>query len=195
MFRSAAPEFMTDQGWRAAKAAGLRTVIDLRNAVEAGRGQGHPVISTESLDGLVFVPAPTEDPGDAGFLRVCGPWLDHPGSWAGNARLAPERITAATDARRQSAPISAGSGWHGRQDRDLLPRTNRGGDGCMGSSPGSGPARVFGLASCGCLREPDAGDGLGSRLFCGRFSSVPCGWEGLGEAEGCGGQCCREFTG
>ena len=42
----------------------------------------------------MFVSAPTEDPGDAEFLRVCGPWLDHPRSWAGNARLAPARITA-----------------------------------------------------------------------------------------------------
>ncbi len=32
VFRSAAPEFMTGEGWRKAKAAVLRTVIDLRNA-------------------------------------------------------------------------------------------------------------------------------------------------------------------
>jgi len=95
VFRSGAPEYMTDEGWRAAKAAGLRTVIDLRNApAETGRAPDCPAIGPESLDGLVFVSAPTEDPGDAEFLRVCGPWLDHPRSWAGNARLAPARITA-----------------------------------------------------------------------------------------------------
>jgi len=95
VFRSGAPEYLTDEGWQKAKAAGLRTVIDLRNApVETGRGPHHPVIGPESLNGLVVVPAPTEDPGDAEFLRVCGPWLDHPRSWADNARLAPARITA-----------------------------------------------------------------------------------------------------
>jgi protein-tyrosine phosphatase len=95
VFRSGAPEYLTDQGWRQAKAAGLRTVIDLRNTpVETGRRPGHPAIGAQSLSGLAFVPAPTEDPGDAEFLRVCGPWLDHPRSWAGNARLAPARVTA-----------------------------------------------------------------------------------------------------
>jgi protein-tyrosine phosphatase len=94
VFRSGASEYLTDEGWRAAKAAGLRTVIDLRNAAETGRAADHPAVAPQSLAGLVFVSAPTEDPGDAEFLRVCGPWLDYPRSWAGNARLAPARITA-----------------------------------------------------------------------------------------------------
>jgi protein-tyrosine phosphatase len=95
VFRSGAPEYLTDEGWRKARAAGLRTVIDLRNApAETGRAPDGPAIGPRSRTGLDFVPAPTEDPGDAEFLRVCGPWLDHPRSWAGNARLAPDRITA-----------------------------------------------------------------------------------------------------
>jgi hypothetical protein len=96
VFRSAAPEHLTDEGWAAAKAAGVRTVVDLRNApAETQRLAHHPVIRPESLHGLVFVPAPTEDPDDAEFLRVCGPFLDHPRCWADNARLAPDRIAAA----------------------------------------------------------------------------------------------------
>jgi hypothetical protein len=95
VFRSGAPEYLTDEGWQQAKAAGLRTVIDLRNApAETGRGPDHPAIGPESLSGLAFVQAPTEDPDDTEFLRVCGPWLDHPRSWADNARLASARITA-----------------------------------------------------------------------------------------------------
>jgi hypothetical protein len=93
LFRSAAPEYLTDEGWVAAKAAGMRTVVDLRNApAETGRTPDHPIIRPESLDGLVFVSAPTEDPDDVEFLRVCGPWLDHPRCWIDNARLAPTRI-------------------------------------------------------------------------------------------------------
>ncbi|MEU4215968.1 tyrosine-protein phosphatase [Actinoplanes sp. NPDC026623] len=96
VFRSAAPEHLTDDGWIAAKAAGVRTVVDLRNApAETRRTADHPVVRPESLRGLTFMPAPTEDPEDAEFLRVCGPHLDHPCCWSDNARLAPARIAAA----------------------------------------------------------------------------------------------------
>ncbi|BFU43201.1 tyrosine-protein phosphatase [Krasilnikovia sp. MM14-A1004] len=108
VFRSAAPEHLTDDGWTAAKAAGVRTVVDLRNApAETQRAGDHPIIRPESLHGLVFVPAPTEDPDDAEFLRVCGPSLDHPRSWADNARLAPDRIAFAVRsvARAQAAVL------------------------------------------------------------------------------------------
>lgn len=102
VFRSAAPEYLTEGGWAAARAAGVRTVVDLRNApAETQRTEDHPFIRPESLQGLVFVPAPTEDPDDAEFLRVCGPYLDHPCSWADNARLAPDRIAAALRAVAQ----------------------------------------------------------------------------------------------
>nr|WP_296064996.1 tyrosine-protein phosphatase [uncultured Actinoplanes sp.] len=93
VFRSAAPEYLTDDGWTAAKAAGVRTVVDLRNApAETQRTADHPVVRPASWDGMTFVPAPTEDPDDDEFLRLCGPWLDHPCSWADNARLARDRI-------------------------------------------------------------------------------------------------------
>lgn len=96
VFRSAAPEYLTDEGWTAAKAAGVRTVVDLRNAPkETQRTADHPVIRAESLRGLTFVPAPTEDPDDAEFLRACGPFLDHPCSWQANTRLAPDRVAVA----------------------------------------------------------------------------------------------------
>ncbi|MFF5175856.1 tyrosine-protein phosphatase [Micromonospora sp. NPDC000089] len=103
VFRSAAPEHLTDEGWTAAKAAGVRTVVDLRNApAETRRTVDHPVIRPESLRGLTFVPAPTEDPEDADFLRLGGPHLDHPCSWIDNARLAPARIAAALRAIAQA---------------------------------------------------------------------------------------------
>ncbi|GAA0555062.1 hypothetical protein GCM10010172_42120 [Paractinoplanes ferrugineus] len=96
VYRSGAPEHLTDAGWAAARAAGVRTVVDLRNApAETQRTADHPVVAAEALRGLVFVPAPTEDPADAEFLRVCGPYLDHPRSWSDNVRLAPGRVAAA----------------------------------------------------------------------------------------------------
>src|SRR5262249_53780396 len=54
VFRPGAPEYLTDEGGRKAKAAGLRPVIALRNApAETGRGPHHPVIGPESLSGLI----------------------------------------------------------------------------------------------------------------------------------------------
>lgn len=92
VYRSAAPEWMTDQGWDDVRAAGLGTVIDLRNEMERGRGDVHPVVRAEAMAGITIVHAPTEDPADEEFLAECGPWLDHPRSWAPNLHLFPDKI-------------------------------------------------------------------------------------------------------
>lgn len=42
VFRSAAREWMTERGWADARAAGLTTVVDLRNDMERGRLPVHP---------------------------------------------------------------------------------------------------------------------------------------------------------
>ena len=98
VFRSAAPEWMTAQGWEDARAAGLDTVVDLRNAVERGRTPEHPVLAPDTLTGITVVHAPTEDPEDEGFLAECGPWLDHPRSWAPNLRFFPDEVAHAMTA-------------------------------------------------------------------------------------------------
>ncbi|WP_395659018.1 tyrosine-protein phosphatase [Nocardioides sp.] len=92
VFRSAAPEWMTSQGWAAARAAGLTTVVDLRNGVERRRRDVHPVLEPDAMAGVTVVHAPTEDPDDAEFLAECGPWLDHPRSWAPNLRFYPDKL-------------------------------------------------------------------------------------------------------
>ena len=105
VFRSGAREYVTEEGWAAARAAGLRTVVDLRNApAETGWAPDHPVVGPGSLDGVGVMSAPTEDPAEAEFLAVCGPWLDHPRSWADNARLAPDRISHVMRSIAESEP-------------------------------------------------------------------------------------------
>lgn len=84
VYRSAAPEWLTDQGWDDARATGLTTVIDLRNERERGRTDQHPVLDAQVPPGITVVSAPTEDPDDEEFMSECGPWLDHPASWAAN---------------------------------------------------------------------------------------------------------------
>lgn len=57
-YRSADPRFVTDAGWSAARAAGLRTVVDLRNDDEIRPGLPN---STEAA-GTVRVPPPAGGP-------------------------------------------------------------------------------------------------------------------------------------
>lgn len=94
VYRSGRPETLTDAGWSALRAAGVRTIIDLRNAPERERRDTDPVLAAEHAEGVAVVHAPTEDPEDAEFMRVCGPWLDHPRSYADNTRMYPERFAA-----------------------------------------------------------------------------------------------------
>jgi protein-tyrosine phosphatase len=92
VFRSGRPETMTNQGWRDARSAGLTTIVDLRNERERGRLDFHPVIDSDAMNGIVVISAPTEDPDDSEFMRVCGPWLDHPRSYADNLRFYPAKF-------------------------------------------------------------------------------------------------------
>ena len=92
VYRSAAHEWLTSKGWDDVRAAGVATVIDLRNEMERGRSDGHPVLGPDDLAGITVVHAPTEDPNDEQFLKECGPWLDHPRSWPANLRLYPDKI-------------------------------------------------------------------------------------------------------
>lgn len=92
VWRSAAPEWMTTEGWRAMTAAGVTRVVDLRNEAERGRLPLHPVVPATATAGVEVVHAPTEDPHDPTFLAECGAWLDHPRSWAPNARRFPDKL-------------------------------------------------------------------------------------------------------
>lgn len=83
---------MTAVGWQAARTAGLTCVIDLRNDAECGRRPEHPAVEEQATGNVPVVRAPTEDPDDPNFLEECGPWLDHPSSWAPNARRYPEKF-------------------------------------------------------------------------------------------------------
>lgn len=92
VWRSAAPEWMTDEGWRAARAAGVACVVDLRNEPERGRRPQHPDVDDEEIAHVPVVSTPTEDPDDPDFLEECGPWLDHPRSWGPNLRRYPDKL-------------------------------------------------------------------------------------------------------
>ena len=95
VFRSGAPEWMTERGWDDAHQAGLSTVIDLRNTPsETQRLPHHPVVAPSAMSFVTVVSTPTEDPDDEAFMEVCGPWLDHPRSYADNLAFYPEKFAA-----------------------------------------------------------------------------------------------------
>lgn len=98
VYRSGAPEWMTALGWQQAQAAGLQTIVDLRNAPsETARLPHHPVVG-DAADFARAVSTPTEDPDDEEFMRVCGPWLDHPRSYVDNLAFYPEKFAAVFEA-------------------------------------------------------------------------------------------------
>lgn len=92
VYRSGRTEYLTAEGWRAARATGVTTVIDLRNPGEADRETEAPVIEADAMVGIRFVTCPTEDPNDPNFIEACGAWLDHPLSYPDNIRLYPGKF-------------------------------------------------------------------------------------------------------
>ena len=92
VFRSARPDYLTAEGWRAARAAGVSTVIDLRNPGESTVEAGAPAVDVDSTAGIRFVSCPTEDPNDPQFMETCGAVLDHPLYYAENIGLYPAKL-------------------------------------------------------------------------------------------------------
>ena len=95
VWRSAAPEWMTERGWEQAAAAGVSRVVDLRNAAEVGRRDEHPAVVGGADRAIARVSAPLEDDTDEDYLVEAGPWLDHPLGWDPILRRFPDRVVAA----------------------------------------------------------------------------------------------------
>ncbi|WP_423464615.1 tyrosine-protein phosphatase [Promicromonospora sp. MS192] len=94
VWRSGAPDPITSTGWAEAVEAGLTTVVDLRNPAEVK-------LARDLLPGavrptrIITRNTPTEDPGDPHFQAACGPWLDHPRSYAPTTAMYPHLVGAA----------------------------------------------------------------------------------------------------
>ncbi|WP_426996800.1 tyrosine-protein phosphatase [Pseudarthrobacter sp. N5] len=94
VYRMGRREWVTEAGWKAAYDDGVRTVIDLRNAVEMRRRDADPQVSLETMAAFDVVLAPTEDPGNPEFKALCVPYLNNPSYYAEIARLFPEKLAA-----------------------------------------------------------------------------------------------------
>lgn len=100
-------EFVTDAGWRAALAAGYRTVVDLRAPWELERVRpGDQTVSDAVARELVVVSTPTEDPEHPEFERLLAPYLDHPRTYPDYLLLFGDRVAAALVAvARAEGPV------------------------------------------------------------------------------------------
>jgi hypothetical protein len=98
LYRMGRREWLTGYGWQQAWDDGVRTVIDLRNADEVGRRSGDPVVPGTALAAFSIVNLPTEDPADADFRALCGPYLSSPRHYRDNLQRWPERFAAITRA-------------------------------------------------------------------------------------------------
>ena len=94
IFRMGRSEWLTGRGWTAARAAGVRTVVDLRNEVEQGRRDSDPLVDAEALEGLTFLTCPTQEAHDPDFTALCGPYMDSPKWYPENLRRWPEKVAA-----------------------------------------------------------------------------------------------------
>ena len=94
VFRMGRREWLTEAGWQQAYDGGIRTVIDLRNPDEIRRRETDPLVRAETMAAFDIVHAPTEDPANSEFRELCVPYLNHPASYADNARIFPEKLAA-----------------------------------------------------------------------------------------------------
>ena len=97
-------EWLTATGRADARAWGVRTVVDLRNADEHAPWPGDPEVAGTAWDGVTVVHAPTEDPDHAEFREVCGPILDSPLYWRHNGRLLPALLRRTLDGIGRAEP-------------------------------------------------------------------------------------------
>ncbi|KRE79491.1 tyrosine-protein phosphatase [Arthrobacter sp. Soil763] len=113
VYRMGRREWLTEVGWQQAHDDGIRTVIDLRNPEEIRRRDTDPVVRDGILAGFDVVHAPTEDPANAEFRRLCVPYLNDPACYPDNARLFPGRLARvfkALAAARGSVVIHCSAG-------------------------------------------------------------------------------------
>lgn len=97
-------ELMSAEGLAAAKAWGLKSVVDIRNANEVGRRPADPQLDESSWEGISITLAPTEDQANPDFIEFCMPVLDSPEYWAHNVRILPDLIAGALRAIINAGP-------------------------------------------------------------------------------------------
>ena len=104
IYRMGRSEWVTARGWQQAYDAGVRTVVDLRNAAEIGRRDTDPVVPPSAVRGIGFLNLPTQEPDDPDFTALTGPYISSPRFYAENLRRWPEKFAAIARAAAHAPP-------------------------------------------------------------------------------------------
>ena len=104
IYRMGRSEWLTGRGWQQAYDAGVRTVIDLRNAAEIGRRDTDPVLPPSAARGIGFLNLPTQEPDDPDFTALTGPYMSSPRFYPENLRRWPEKFAAIAAAVADAPP-------------------------------------------------------------------------------------------
>jgi len=103
-YRMGRSEWLTARGWQQARDAGVRTVIDLRNAAEIGRRDTDPVVPPSAVHGVRFLNLPTQEANDPDFTALTGPYMSSPRFYPENLRRWPEKFAAIAQAAADAPP-------------------------------------------------------------------------------------------
>lgn len=98
LFRSGRVESLDADGWRAAKAAGVRTIVDLRNPDEPGYKAADPVVDEAVLAPFERLQRPIEDQSNDEFMAQYGTQLGHSSYYAANIQYFPALVAASIEA-------------------------------------------------------------------------------------------------
>jgi protein-tyrosine phosphatase len=104
LYRMGRREWLTERGWQQAWDDGVRTVIDLRNADEVGRRCTDPLVPDGAAGRFLVLNLPTEDPSDAGFRALSGPYLSSPRHYRDNLERWPGKFAAVARAVAAAPP-------------------------------------------------------------------------------------------
>ena len=92
LFRSGRIEGMTADGWRMMVAAGVRTIVDLRNVEEVGATGADPDFNVHPDLQFSRVHCPIEDQSNMAFMTRYGELLAHPTYYPGVFEFFPELL-------------------------------------------------------------------------------------------------------
>ncbi|MGM7671042.1 tyrosine-protein phosphatase [Microbacterium sp. A93] len=101
LYRMGRQEWLTETGWRQLRAAGISTVIDLRNGPERRRRPTDPPLGEGVADGIDVLHRPVEDPVHEGYEEYLAPALadgapypNHPRYYPATLHYFPDRLAA-----------------------------------------------------------------------------------------------------
>lgn len=107
IYRMGRREWLTASGWEQLKAAGVRTVIDLRLPSERGKRATDPEVAAAAMAGIEIIELPLEDEGNSQYWALCQPYMNSPAHYVHVLKYFPERVAAVFSALAKASGPTA----------------------------------------------------------------------------------------